>query len=100
MNRTNFEHLAYALVMQAVIGLLTGNWWAGAAFGAAWFAGREHAQAEHRYIYRNGGARYLTPRLPEIAAFDPDLWSRDSILDLVMPAVGVIAVAIYFTFEP
>ena len=38
----NFEHAFYALLMQAVIGLLTGNWWAGAAFGAAFFLGREH----------------------------------------------------------
>ena len=50
MNRTNIEHLIYALLMQAVLGLLTGNWWIGAAFGAAWFIGREHAQAEYRYI--------------------------------------------------
>lgn len=101
MNRTNWEHLIIALVMQGVIGLLSGNWWAGAAFGAAWFLGREHAQAEYRYIKCNGGDRYSTPKLPEIAAFNPNLWSKDSILDFVLPVAGVIVIAsiisIYYT---
>ena len=31
MNVSNFEHAAFALLMQIAIGLVTGNWWAGAA---------------------------------------------------------------------
>ncbi len=41
------EHALIALVVQAAIGLLTGNWWAGAALSAGVFIGREHAQAEY-----------------------------------------------------
>ena len=98
MNRTNWEHLGYALVMQAALGVLTGDWWLGAAVGAAWFLGREHAQSEYRYIHLNGGDRYVTPRIPEIAAFDYRLWSLDSVLDFVFPVVGVMAVALFVAY--
>lgn len=27
MNVSNFEHAAFALLMQIAIGLVTGNWW-------------------------------------------------------------------------
>lgn len=94
MNRTSFEHLGCALVMQAVIGLLTGDWWAGAAAGAFFFLGREHAQVEHKYIQANGGRRHHTPRMPEFAALDPRHWSRDSVLDFALPVVGVVGVAL------
>jgi hypothetical protein len=74
MNRTNFEHAIYALLMQIVIGLLTGNWWTGAAFGAAFcvafFLGREHAQAQ---------AKIGDPGLRgDIAAFKIWKWSLDA----------------------
>lgn len=93
MNRSHFEHLGFALLVQAVIGLLTGNWWAGAAAGAFFFLGREHAQAEHRYIYANGGARYLTPAMPELAALNPRHWRLDDVLDCVVPVAGVAGAA-------
>lgn len=94
MNRSNFMHAAQAVFMQAVIGLVTGNWWAGAAFGAAFFIGREHAQAEYRYIEANGGSRYDTPEPPEIAALNPRWWSKDAVLDFVFPVIAVVAVAV------
>lgn len=81
MNQTNFEHAGWALLMQAIIGLLTHNWWAGAAFGAAFFLGREHAQAQRRY------------NLGDFDAFDLRIWSLDARLDLVCPVVAVLAVA-------
>jgi hypothetical protein len=94
MNRTNFEHLCYALAMQAAIGWLTGNWWVGAAAGAFFFLGREHAQVEYKYIQQNGGRRHETPIAPELAACHPGLWSRDAILDFAIPAVGVVALGV------
>lgn len=94
MNRTNFEHTIIALVMQAILGLLTGNWWIGAAFGAAFFLGREHAQAEERYIEANGGSRYHTPVAPEWAVFNLRWWDRDALLDWITPTVAVVAVAL------
>jgi hypothetical protein len=81
MNRTHFEHAGYALLMMLPIGLLTGNWWAGAAFGAAFFLGREHAQAQIKY------------KLGDFAAFDVRKWSTDAKLDLLFPVVAVVAVA-------
>ena len=95
MNRTNFEHAAIALIMQAFIGLLTGNWWMGAAFGTAFFIGREHAQAEDRYIEANGGSRYKTPQAPEWAVFNLKYWDRDALLDWIIPMVAVVLVALF-----
>jgi hypothetical protein len=44
------EHSVIALALQAIIGLVTGDWWMGAAAGSLLFVGREHAQAEYRNI--------------------------------------------------
>ena len=97
MNTSHFEHTTIALVMQAILGLLTGNWWIGAAFGAAFFLGREHAQAEERYIEANGGRRYHTPVAPEWAAFNLKWWDRDALLDWITPTLAVLFVAITFS---
>ena len=86
--------MAYALVMQLAFGLATGNWWIGAAFGSAFFIGREHAQAEYRYIEANGGSRYKTPLPPEFAVFNMKYWDRDSLLDWISPLVAVVAIAV------
>lgn len=95
MNRTNWEHVGYALAMQAGIGLIYGDWWAGAAFGAAFFLGREHSQAEERYIAANGGKRYETPQRAEWAViYQRQWWDVDSLLDWIMPAAAVIAAAL------
>ncbi len=91
MNRTNFEHAIYALLMQSIIGLSTGNWWAGAAFGAAFFIGREHAQAEERYLDRHRISRSQAPIPIEFLAFLPESWNRDSVLDVVFPVLVVLA---------
>ena len=88
MNQTNFEHAGYALLMQAFIGLITGNWWIGAAFGAAFFIGREHAQAESK-VRKEGWAKY-----PEFECFAPRYWSLDAVLDFVVPTLAVVAIAL------
>ena len=85
MNVSNFEHAAFALLMQIAIGLATGNWWAGAAAGAFFFLGREHAQRE----YKLGDPS----KLPPWAGFDIWRWKLDAILDLVFPVLAVLAVA-------
>lgn len=86
MNRTNFEHAAYALLMQAVIGGLAGDWLAGACFGAAFFLGREHAQAQDQY------------RLGDFSAFDLRKWDWDARLDLLFPLIAVAAVLAFRKF--
>lgn len=89
-------HAALALTSQAAIGLLTGNWWAGAAFGAAFYLGREHAQAEHRWIKTIGnGSR---SNMPAWGGFDIRVWAGNyaSIADWVVPTLAVVGVAVFF----
>lgn len=88
MNPSNFEHAAFALLMQIAIGLVTGNWWAGAAAGAFFFLGREHAQFEKKLT--NGGP---VGNLNPFAGFQFWKWNLDSQLDLVFPVVATLAVA-------
>ena len=83
MNQTNWEHAGYAVLMQVVIGLLTGNWLAGAAFGFAFFLGREHAQAQAKIGYTFKST---------FEAFDIRKWSLDAKLDLLFPAAAVAIV--------
>lgn len=93
MNITVIGHLAFALLVQIIIGTAFDNWWAGAALGAGVFIGREHAQAEYKYIQANGGSRHNTPQAPELGALSRKYWSLDSVLDLVVPVIGVICLA-------
>ena len=80
-----FEHSAYALLFMAIIGLLTGNWLAGACFGSAFFVGREHAQAEYRVIH----AYYEGKRdnMPWYGGFERRAWDLKSILDFGSPII-------------
>lgn len=93
MNKTHFEHIVYAVLMQIPF-LLLGYAWIGAAFAIGFFVGREHAQAEERYIKANGGVRANTKLPPEFGALQPKLWNVDSVLDFVAPAVCVVLIAI------
>jgi hypothetical protein len=86
-------HALLAVAVQAVIGLLTGNWWVGAAFGAAFYIGREHAQAEYRWIKTFGDGK--RSNLPAWGGFDPRVWrgEYDALLDWILPVVAVVVVA-------
>jgi hypothetical protein len=87
----NFEHSAYALLFMAIIGFLTGNWFAGACFGSAFFVGREHAQAEYRVIeHFYEGKR---ANAPWYGGFEPRAWNLKSILDFVLP-IAATAIAL------
>jgi len=83
MNRTNFEHAGYALLMQLPFGLF-GYWWVGAALAIGFFLGREHAQQEYKL-----GTVGKSPW----PAFDFRKWSLDAKLDLLFPVVAVLIVA-------
>lgn len=48
------SHPVVAGVIQLAVYFLTGNEWIGGLIGLAVFAGREHAQAEYRWIERFG----------------------------------------------
>ncbi len=87
MNKTNFEHLAVALFLQAIIGLATGNWLAATLLPIGIFLGREHAQRE----YKIGNPSLLIG----YEALDLWRWSKDALLDLFVPVLGVTLVYYY-----
>lgn len=86
MNKTHLEHALFALIMMIPFVLL-GIPHAGAAFSIAFFLGREHVQAEDRYIKANGGTRASVPKPPEFACLNKKYWSADSLLDFIAPTV-------------
>ena len=88
----NFQHSAYALLFMAIIGLLTGNWFAGAMLGVGFFLGREHAQAEYRVIQKFYDGKRAN--MPWYGGFEPRGWDRKSVLDWALPTVAVTLVAI------
>jgi hypothetical protein len=88
------NHLAHpviALVLQAVIGLISGDWWVGAAAGAFYFVGREYAQAEYRNIEQNYGG--LRKNMPYFGGLEPRAWTLKGLLDFILPSLTVTAVA-------
>lgn len=89
-NRTHLEHTLYALGMMALVGYFT-SWDVGAAFGSAFFIGREHAQAEMRVSPRE--------RLPELKCLTKwEYWGWDSILDFLCPLVITVTLALGLSF--
>ena len=93
MNLTSLEHAAIAIIVQTVIGLLTGNWWAGAAAGSFFFIGREHDQAEYRWIKMFGAGK--RSNLPFFGGLDPKVWrgQYDAWLDWVIPTLACMGLA-------
>lgn len=89
------NHLAHpviALVLQALIGLASGDWWVGAAAGAFYFIGREYAQAEYRNIETNyGGQR---KNMPYFGGFEPRAWTLKGLTDFIYPSVAVTVMAL------
>lgn len=86
------EHAIVALVIQALIGLTTRNWWAGAALACGYFIGREVAQAEYRWIEQFGAG--LRANLPWWGIFDGRVWPKvDQWADWIGPIVVTVPVA-------
>jgi hypothetical protein len=83
MNYTNFEHAGYAVLMQLVIGFITGNWFAATCFPIAFFIGREHAQFQHKLGYSFKST---------FEAFNVFKWSLDAQLDLLFPVIATVVV--------
>lgn len=85
------QHSLMLLCLQVVIGLAFGNWRLGGVLGAAYFTGREWAQAEYRWIERHGGGLRANMRWDSILR-SPDIWPAESLwADLLVPiAVGVV----------
>jgi hypothetical protein len=92
---TMFKHLAHpviALVIQAIVGLVSGDWWVGAAAGSFYFVGREYAQAEYRNIEENYGGR--RSNMPYFGGMEPRAWTLKGVLDFVLPSAAVVVMAL------
>jgi hypothetical protein len=90
------EHPAYALLFMAIVGLPTGNWFAGAMLGVGFFLGREHAQAEYRVIeHFYEGKR---ANMPWYGGFEPRGWNLKSVLDFGLPIIVTTIVLIIIKF--
>lgn len=86
------EHAIYAAGIQAAVGLITRNWWSGAAVASGYFVGREVAQAEYRWIEQFGDG--LRANMPWNAVFDPRVWQNaDQIADWLGPVVTTATIA-------
>jgi len=89
---SHLAHPVIALVMQAIISLVSGDWWVGAAAGSFYFIGREYAQAEYRNIEHNYGG--LRANMPFWGGLEARAWTLKGITDFVYPTAAVIAVAL------
>lgn len=91
MNIKSFQHTGIALVLQVIGYILTKSWLLGGLFAAGVFIGREHAQAEARWIRHFGNynrANYRWYNVLEVRA-----WTVDSFFwDMVLPIISVLIV--------
>lgn len=84
---SDVTHALLALVAQIGVGLLTGRWLAGGIAAAGFFLGREHAQAEYRWIEEFGAGRRAN--LPAWGGLDPAAWTGKGVMDALLPVVAV-----------
>lgn len=88
------EHAAIAIVIQAIVGLATRNWWAGGLAACCYFIGRELAQAEYRWIETYGEG--LRANAPWWAAFDGRVWvTVDQYADVLGPVLFCTCLGIW-----
>ena len=94
---TSILHAILALVFQATIGLLTGNWWAGAAFGGAFYFGREVAQWEQKRLayFGHRATTWKGNGMPWYEGFKFWNWNTDAKFDLLMPVAATCSLAYY-----
>jgi hypothetical protein len=85
MNRTNFEHLGFSLLITLVIFLISGNEWAAALCGPFFFLGREHAQYEKKLVH-GGHVGGLNP----FKGFQFVYKSLDGSMDFMFPVLGSV----------
>jgi hypothetical protein len=82
-------HVAVALAIQLL--LWPFGLWIGAAAAAAFFIGREIAQAEYRNIeHFYGGKR---ANMPWYGGFQKQAWTAKGLLDWILPMALTIAIA-------
>ncbi|MFA5493260.1 MAG: hypothetical protein WC247_00665 [Porticoccaceae bacterium] len=88
MNITRLEHSVITLFVQALFGLLFDNWVIGAVLAVCFWLGREHAQAEYRWMRLFGNGTRAS--MPWYGGFDPKAWDKDGLFDWLVPIVAAI----------
>ena len=91
----NFIHVAIAIAVQLVIGLITNDWFAGACFGSAFYIGREITQAEYRVIEQFYDGKRAN--MPWYGGFEPRAWELKSLLDWILPTVVCLIILVIAT---
>ena len=79
------------IALQLICAWFTSDWWMGAAIGAAFYIGRELAQAEYRIIYTHYGRKRANA--PWWCGFDRRAWTVKGLLDWIAPCSAGFAVA-------
>ena len=96
MNISNFAHAGYAILMQILVWLFTGDALAGGLLGIGFFLGREHSQAEYRSIEKYYNDK--RENMPEFEGFNPRNWKLDAYLDVVFPIAATSIVYILLMY--
>lgn len=87
LNKSNIEHALFCIAFQIPVGLITGQWLVAGAVAIAFFVGREHSQRE--YQITNGG------NVDALKWYEGFVgWTKDSVLDVVVPLVCVVIITI------
>ena len=90
----NLSHAVASVVVHLAVGLLLGQWLLGALLPVAFYAGREHAQAEYRWIATWGQRKRAN--MPWWGGFDPRVWDTHSLWwNLSFPAVCVSIIYLF-----
>lgn len=84
-------HILIALAVQASLAVPFGHWFAWGLTGSALFIGREHAQAEYRWIDLYG--EHHRALMPWYGGLDARVWNVKSLLDWLAPLLSTLAVA-------
>jgi len=88
-----WKHPLFSLLVQLALIGLTRNPWYGVA-AASFYLGREHAQAEYRWIERYGF--HKRSNMPLFGAFDLRVWDLHSVTDMVLPVLLTIATSFVY----
>lgn len=93
LDYTPVHHAVIAVAIQMAITYVFSDVLMGAAAGAAFFIGREHAQAEYRWIEWYGSS--LRSSIPWWGGLDPRVWVKlDCWLDWIVPTIAVSCVVL------
>ena len=80
---TSMEHAIIAVIITIIVSKYS-NYGVGAALASGIFIGREHSEAEYRWM-----SLHKTNRTGKetLGAFSPDVWDVGSMLDWILPCL-------------